>query len=63
MKKILHLLPEQADICNVLQEPLPGPTWICGVCFTRVRTGQPHRALDPKPHATLQACIVHEEIT
>jgi len=39
-----------------------GKTWVCDVCGTRVRTGQPHRT-DVRPaHATLAAIIVFEDL-
>jgi hypothetical protein len=44
-------LPTQAD------KP-EGDTWLCTVCQARVRANEPHRALEPRPHATLQTCIV-----
>jgi hypothetical protein len=37
----------------------PGPTWQCQDCGERVRTGQPHIALEPFPHSTLEACTVY----
>ena len=40
----------------------PGKTYVCSVCGTRVRRGQPHRT-DVRPaHATLEALIVFENL-
>jgi len=39
-----------------------GKTWVCSICGTRVREGQPHRT-DVRPaHATLAAMIVFEKL-
>ncbi len=39
-----------------------GTTYVCSVCGTRVRRGQPHRT-DVRPaHATLEALIVFEDL-
>lgn len=32
----------------------PGPTWQCSVCGALIRTGEPHSAREPRPHATLE---------
>jgi len=37
-----------------------GPTWQCKVCGARVRTGEPHSAREPHPHATLETLIVDD---
>jgi hypothetical protein len=43
------------------QEDLPeGDTWKCRVCRTRVRLGQPHTAVEPWPHSTLEAMTTFE---
>ena len=39
-----------------------GRTWVCNICGTRVREGQPHRT-DVRPaHATLEAMFVYEKL-
>ena len=35
-----------------------GDTWLCTTCQARVRLNEPHRALEPRPHATLETCII-----
>ena len=39
-----------------------GRTWVCLVCGTRVREGQPHRTDVQPAHATLAAAIVFEHL-
>ena len=38
----------------------PGRTWLCSACRTRIRTGQPHRAVEPYPHATIEPLFERE---
>lgn len=40
----------------------PGRTLLCTECGTRVRDGQPHTAMRPRPHATLGALIRVESL-
>lgn len=35
-------------------------TFSCAICGTRIRPGQPHSALEPEPHQTVGALVVHE---
>jgi hypothetical protein len=39
----------------------PGDTFRCLVCGTRIRPGQPHSALAPEAHYTVDALLVREE--
>jgi len=43
-------LPSQTDLP-------PGKTFKCMECGTRIREGQPHTALAPRPHQTLSLLI------
>ena len=49
--------PEEVSLVPLPpQEDLPpGPTWRCSCCGTRVRSGQPHTAVEPRPHQTFGA--------
>lgn len=40
----------------------PGPVYQCQVCGTRMRSGQPHCALEPEPHQTFEAIIIEERL-
>lgn len=39
-----------------------GRTWVCDVCGTRVRQGQPHRTDVYPAHVTMAALTVHERL-
>jgi len=52
--ELIELNPEK-------HKDLPaGRTFECSECGTRLRIGQPHTALQPKPHVTLDALTVLE---
>jgi hypothetical protein len=51
----LELLDPQPDLP-------PGPTWRCSDCGARIRTGEPHAAVEPRPHATLAPLTVTEPL-
>ena len=46
----------KSDVIELpLQKDLPpGPTWRCMACGTRLRTGQPHSAVLPEPHYSIE---------
>ena len=48
-------LEEQSDLP-------PGRTHRCEHCDTRLREGQPHAALKPYPHGTLEMLIKEERL-
>jgi hypothetical protein len=37
-----------------------GRTWVCSVCGTRVRQGQPHRTEVFPAHTTMEAVIIED---
>ena len=46
---------------KVTKDEDEAPVWVCMLCGTRVKRGQPHRAASPVPHASLTALIVEED--
>ncbi len=62
MKGRITAAAELVEITGQATAYPDGKTWVCSVCATRVRTGQPHRT-DVRPaHATLAAIIVFEDL-
>ena len=58
-------LTSEVRLIEITGEPYAysvGRTWVCDVCGTRVRQGQPHRTNVYPAHATLAAIIVHERL-
>ena len=58
-------LTKEAVLTEITGSPLaaglpPGRTWLCSVCGTRVRAGQPHRTDVYPAHVSLAAMIVYE---
>ena len=49
--RLLAPIAEQRDLP-------PGETWLCMACGTRVKVGQPHRAVLPFAHATVKPLLV-----
>lgn len=50
---------------RVIEQPTqtdlpPGRTFRCLECGARLRSGQPHTALAPRPHQTLSLLVVHD---
>lgn len=53
--------PEKYKDPRARQAP-HAPTFRCLVCGTRLRTGQPHSALEPVPHQVHDTLIVRERV-
>jgi hypothetical protein len=55
---------EEEEVGLTLLDPQPdlppGPTYECGVCGTRIRTGQSHSAKLPHLHWNLAAMFARE---
>jgi len=65
LSKVHERIPETTVVYRLPPQPdlPPGETFRCGECGTRLRSGQPHSALEPKPHFTIAALIGEPDFT
>jgi len=58
---VVHVVYSSISIMPPQPDLPPGRTYRCDECGTRLRSGQPHSALEPTPHQTLLAMEIREE--